>query len=99
MRETARIMTLDPEARALGRRRPRAQEDPRVLIMDPVAQRWFSAFMETVKTHDASTKLREAAERGEPKHWTQALTGIVVGTFPKMGWRGAAREHKSELLP
>jgi hypothetical protein len=67
--------------------------------MSSVAQRWFGAFMETVKTHEASTTLREAAERGELKHWTQALTGIVVGTFPKMGWHGAARGHKSDLLP
>jgi hypothetical protein len=55
--------------------------------------------METVKTHEASTTLRKAAERGELKLWTEALTGVVVGTFPKMGWRGAARGHKSELLP
>ena len=55
--------------------------------------------METVKTHEASTTLREAAESGELKHWTEALTGIVVGTFPKMGWRGAARGHRSDLLP
>jgi hypothetical protein len=67
--------------------------------MGSVAQRWFGAFMETVKTHEGSTTLREAAERGELKHWTQALTGAVVGTFPQMGWRGAAREHKSNLLP
>ena len=33
--------------------------------MGSVAQRWFGAFMETVKTHEASTTLREAAERGE----------------------------------
>src|SRR5437016_10966413 len=68
-------------------------------IMDSVAQHWFGAFMETVKTHEASTALREAAERGELKHWTQALTGIVVGTFPKIGWCGAARSHRSNLLP
>ena len=55
--------------------------------------------METVKSHEASTALREAAESGELKHWTEALTGIVVGTFPKMGWRGAARAHRSDLLP
>src|SRR5258708_22881579 len=67
--------------------------------MDSVAQRWFGAFMGTVKTHEAATTLREAAERGELKHWTQALTGIVVGTFAKMGWSGAARGHKSDLLP
>jgi len=55
--------------------------------------------METVKTHEASTALREAAESAELKRWTEALTGIVVGTFPKMGWRGAARGHRSDLLP
>jgi hypothetical protein len=65
----------------------------------PVAQRWFGAFMETVKTHEASTALREAAESAELKRWTRALTGLVVGTFPKMGWRGAARGHRSDLLP
>jgi hypothetical protein len=67
--------------------------------MNSIAQRWFGAFMETVKTHEGSAMLREAAERGELKHWTQALTSVVVGTFPQMGWRGAAREHKSNLLP
>src|SRR5438132_9444747 len=66
--------------------------------MGSVAQLWFGAFMETVKTHEASTTLREAAERGELKHWTQALTGIVVGTFPKMGWHGAARGSRADLL-
>ena len=34
--------------------------------------------METVKTHEASTTLREAAEGGELKLWTEALTGIVL---------------------
>ena len=67
--------------------------------MVSVAQRWFGAFMETVKTHEASSALREAAESGELKQWTEALTGIVVGTFPNMGWRGAARDHRSDLLP
>lgn len=33
------------------------------------------------------------------KQWTAALTGIVVGTFPRMAWRGAARGHRSDLLP
>ena len=67
--------------------------------MDTVAQRWFGAFMGTVKTHEASNTLREAMQMGALKHWTQALTGIVVGTFAEMGWRGAARGHKSDLLP
>jgi len=67
--------------------------------MNSLAQRWFGLFMETVKTHDAATTLREAAETGELKRWTGALTGIVVGTFPEMGWRGAARGHRSDFLP
>lgn len=67
--------------------------------MDSLAQRWFGTFMEMVKTHAASTSLREAAESGALKQWTEALTGIVVGTFPRMGWRGAARGHRSDLLP
>lgn len=68
-------------------------------MMETIAQRWFDGFMGTVKTHEASMTLREAMQREELKHWTQALTGIVVGTFVQMGWRGAARGHKSDLLP
>lgn len=68
-------------------------------MADSVAQRWFGAFMETVRTHEESTNLREAAERGELKPWTQALTRVVIGTFPKMGWQGSARGHKCDVLP
>lgn len=64
-----------------------------------MAQEWFAAFMETIKSHEAAFKLRAAAESGELKIWTEALTGIVVGTFPTMGWLGAARGHRSDLLP
>jgi len=67
--------------------------------VDSVAQRWFDAFTGTVKTHEASTTLREAMQTGALTHWTKALTGIVVGTFAEMGWRGAARGHRSDLLP
>src|SRR5205823_14997098 len=84
---------------ALGRGSARAQEGPGILTIDSLAQRWFGAFMETVRMHEAATPLREAAESGELRQWTEVLTGIVVGTFPKMGWRGAARGHRSDLLP
>lgn len=67
--------------------------------MTSVARRWFAAFMETVKAHEASTALRQTMQTGGLKDWTQALTTIVVGTFPKMGWRGAARKHRSDFLP
>jgi hypothetical protein len=69
------------------------------LIVKSVAQRWFGAFMGTLKTHETSTALRDAMQTGALKHWTQALTSVVVGTFSHMGWRGAARGHKSDLLP
>src|SRR5271166_5096826 len=67
--------------------------------MESAAQRWFGAFMRTVRTHEASTSLREAMQSGALKDWTQALTGVVVSTFAEMGWRGAARGHRSDLLP
>src|SRR5438552_3432966 len=67
--------------------------------MGSLAERWFAVFMEAVKTHEASTTLRETMQMGVLKDWTQALTGIVIDTFGEMGWRGAARAHKSDLLP
>ncbi len=66
--------------------------------MKSPAQSWLQTFMLTVKTHDASSKLRVAAESGELKPWTEAPTAIVVSTFPSMGWHGAARKHRSALL-
>ncbi len=67
--------------------------------MVSVAQSWFGQFMETVQTHETSIALRESSVSGDLKRWTEALTSIVVGTFPKMGWRGAARGYRSALLP
>ncbi len=67
--------------------------------MVSVAQSWFGQFMETVQTHETSIALRESSGSGDLKRWTEALTSIVVGTFPKMGWRGAARGYRSALLP
>jgi hypothetical protein len=83
----------------LGRRRAGAEKELGVLTVPSIAQRWFDAFMGVVKTHEGSSSLREAMEAGALKAWTQALTGIVVGTFAEMHWRGAARNHRSDLLP
>jgi hypothetical protein len=55
--------------------------------------------MQTVKTHENSLALREAAGSGALRLWTETLTGIVIGTFPAMGWHGAARGYRSSLLP
>lgn len=55
--------------------------------------------MQTVRTHATSSRLRDAAEQGALKPWTESLTGVVVGTFPDLGWHGAARGHRSDLLP
>lgn len=64
-----------------------------------LAQRWYGAFIETVQAHEAASALRAAAQSGELRKWTEALTGVVVSTLPALGWRGAARGHRSELLP
>lgn len=67
--------------------------------MAETAQRWYGAFIETVQKHEAAGALRDAAQSGELRKWTEALTSVVVGTFPGLGWLGAARGHRSELLP
>jgi hypothetical protein len=67
--------------------------------MGSITQRWFDVLMETLKTHEASSVLRDAAESAELKRWTAALTSVIIGTFPKMDWCGAARGHRSTLLP
>jgi hypothetical protein len=55
--------------------------------------------MESIQSHEAATALRDASQTGELKKWTEALTRVVVGSFPLMGWQGAARGHRSNLLP
>lgn len=55
--------------------------------------------METIQTHEAALALRQAAESAELKRWTAGMTSVIISTFPKMGWCGAARGHRSNLLP
>lgn len=65
----------------------------------PVSQRWFESFMKTVQGHESSPALRNAALQGQLGLWTSALTGVVVATCEVMGWKGAAKGHRSTLLP
>ncbi len=68
--------------------------------MRPVlAERWFGKFMETVRRHEAATALHDAALRAQLGDWTRALTAVVVGTCEAMEWKGAAKGHRSSLLP
>jgi hypothetical protein len=64
-----------------------------------VAQHWFDAFMHTLQSHEASAALRNAALQSQLGPWTSALTGAVVTTCESTGWRGAAKGHRSSLLP
>lgn len=64
-----------------------------------VGQRWFETFMKTVQAHEAATSLREASQSGKLRQWTEALTGVVISTLSPMGWRGAARGHRSVRHP
>lgn len=67
--------------------------------MADLARRWLKVFMDSVQTHEAATELREASEKGKLAAWTRAMTRIVVGTFDALDWTGAAKSHRSELLP
>jgi len=55
--------------------------------------------MESVKGHEASVLLRDAAIHGQLQKWTEALTAVGVATCAVQGWMGAARGHRSTLLP
>jgi len=66
---------------------------------ESLAQRWFAGFMETVKHHSTAPALQEAAQQARLTDWTQALTAVVVGSCEGMGWKGAAKGHRSTLLP
>lgn len=55
--------------------------------------------METVKGHEASTHLRDAAIQGRLQQWTETLTAVVIATCETKGWKGAARGHQSTILP
>jgi hypothetical protein len=68
-------------------------------MADGLAEQWFGKFMETVRHHDASARLRDAALAAELGPWTKALTTIVVASCEEMRWKSAARGHRSSLLP
>lgn len=68
-------------------------------MAEALAERWFAKFVETVRRHEASTALREAALEARASQWTRALTAVVVGTCEAMEWKGAAKGHRSSLLP
>ena len=68
-------------------------------MADGLAYRWFRSFMEVVQRHEASAPLRDAAAREQLGKWTTALTRVVVSTCDSIGWKGAAKGHRSDLLP
>lgn len=64
-----------------------------------LTKRWSDVFMDTVRSHDSATTLREASATGKLGEWTKALTDVVITTFAPMGWHGAAKGHRTRLLP
>lgn len=68
-------------------------------MAEVLAEQWFAKFMETVRDHEATAALRDSALRTQLGEWTSALTSVVVGTCEGMGWKGAAKGHRSSLLP
>jgi hypothetical protein len=64
-----------------------------------LAEAWYAAFMETLRRHEASRPLKEAAAAGRLGDWTQALTEVVVDVCQQMGWQTAAKWHRADVLP
>jgi hypothetical protein len=65
--------------------------------MDSVAQRWFGAFIETVKTHEASTTLREALEFVEETVTALGYSTELAGHLFRECWaEGTAFHTKCE---
>ena len=64
-----------------------------------LAAEWYSRFIETVKMHEASATLREAAIQTQLARWTKALTSVVCATCGAVGWEASAKGHVATLLP
>lgn len=64
-----------------------------------LAEAWYAAFMETLRRHEASRPLKEAAAAGRLGDWTQALTEVVVDVCQQMDWKTAAKWHRADVLP
>lgn len=67
--------------------------------MPPAGRAWLDIFLCALRHHEAAVRLQEAAIAGQLGDWTRALTDVVVSTLPTMGWTGAAKGHKSTILP
>jgi hypothetical protein len=67
--------------------------------MATVGRAWLDTFLTALRHHEAAARLQEAAVAGQLAAWTRALTDVVVSTLPTMGWTGAAKGHRSTLLP
>ena len=67
--------------------------------MPTVGRGWLDTFLTALRHHEAAVRLREAAMAGRLGAWTRALTDVVVSTLPTMGWTGAAKGHRSTILP
>jgi hypothetical protein len=69
------------------------------LTQEGIAGRWYAKFLETVRDHQNSTALRDAALAAQLAKWTSALTRIVVNTCEALDWKGVAKGHRSAILP
>lgn len=55
--------------------------------------------MKSLKDHERSSVLRDAAINGQLTKWTKTLTKIVVSTCGTLHWSASAKGHASKLLP
>ena len=60
---------------------------------------WYNKFMATVQSHEMAVPLREAAQKGSLKKWTEAITTVVTETCLGMGWQPVAKGYQCDFLP
>jgi hypothetical protein len=68
-------------------------------VADALGNLWYGKFIETVQRHESSAELKEAAINGRLGKWTSVLTAVVCSACDAMGWKAAAKGHRSTLLP
>jgi len=69
------------------------------MTIDSGGQKWFMQFMSSVQKNEMAVPLREAAQKGSLKKWTEAITTVVTETCLAMGWQPVAKGYPCDFLP
>lgn len=60
---------------------------------------WKESFLRTIRRHEYSSLLREAAVQECMGDWTKCLTDAVIESCESLGWKASAKGHQLQHLP